>query len=451
MKPSNESRIAYVLKIYPRFSETFIVTEILAREAAGEQLEIFSLRSPVDPRFHPELARVQAPVNYVAKPAKLSEGWEIMAAACRTISGFEQRFAQLLPELVDVDPSDVHQGVELAIRFTRQGTTHIHAHFGSIAARTARIASVLTGIPFSFTAHAKDIFHQDVDQTTLVTLMREAHHVITVSDYNLDYLRNLQPGLETTIHRVYNGLELERFTYRAPVPAHSPFRIAAVGRLVEKKGFNLLLDAMASLVRRGSRLEVRIAGGGPQHEALERQIHDLGLSESVSLLGPRTQQEVSDLLRWADVFVAPCITGEDGNVDGLPTVLLEAMAVGVPCIASDVTGIPEVMTDRYGRRTGVLIRSGVTADIVGAVSFCASASFDRQAMTTAARELIERCFDSRGQAARLRSLVCGNSVVPEAGVEAADPAARAMAGARAMPDRGGVIPDSSKEPVKVAP
>ncbi|WP_081416395.1 glycosyltransferase family 4 protein [Arthrobacter castelli] len=424
MKPSNDSftadrgvagsRVAYVLKIYPRFSETFIVTEILAREAAGERLEIFSLRPTVDPRFHPELARVQAPVNYVAKPAKLSEGWEIIMAACAALPGFEQRFAQLLPELVDTDPADVHQGVELAVRFVRQGITHIHAHFGSIAARTARIASGLTGIPFSFTAHAKDIFHQDVDQATLISLMTEADHVITVSDYNLDYLRKLCPGCEATIHRVYNGLELERFRYEAPVPPHSPFRIAAVGRLVEKKGFDLLLDAAATLVRGGLALELRIAGGGPQYDQLEKQIHDLGLTESVSLPGPRTQQEVSDLLRWADVFVAPCVTGQDGNVDGLPTVLLEAMAVGVPCIASDVTGIPEVMADRYGRLTGVLIRSGVSADIVDAVSFCASESFDRQATTTAARELIERCFDSRSQASRLRSLASGNGMTPEA-------------------------------------
>ncbi|WP_081737708.1 glycosyltransferase family 4 protein [Arthrobacter sp. H41] len=415
MKPSSPSRTAYVLKIYPRFSETFIVTEILAREAAGEELDIFSLRAPVDPRFHPELARVQAPVTYVTKPAKLSDGWGMMAAAHRAVPDFGARFADLLPSMVDMDPLDVHQGIELATLFSSRGITHAHAHFGSVAARTARIASALTGIPFSFTAHAKDIFHEEVDQPTLISLIGHAHHVVTVSDFNLAYLRSLAPDQSSAIHRVYNGLELDRFAYAPPSPPRDPFRVVAVGRLVEKKGFHLLLDAAAELIGSGMTLEVRIAGGGLLQEELEQQIHRLGMADAVTLLGPRTQQEVVDLLRWADVFVAPCVVGEDGNMDGLPTVLLEAMATGVPCIASDITGIPEVMADAAGRRTGLLIRSGVTADLVDALRFSASDTFDREGTASAARALIERCFDSRVQSDRLRELAAdprSTAVVP---------------------------------------
>lgn len=412
MQPSEPQRVAYVLKIYPRFSETFIVTEILAREAAGEDLEIFSLRPPVDPRFHPELARVQAPVSYLSRPHKLSEGWPIITAAHRVIPGFAQRFAALLPRVTDVEASEVHQGVELATRAVERGITHLHAHFGSIAARTASIASSLSGVPFSFTAHAKDIYHELVDPQELVRLMKEAHHTVTVSEFNLRHLSSLAPAAASNIHRVYNGLELRRFPFETPGPVRSPFRIAAVGRLVEKKGFPLLIDAAQELVRSGMSVDVRIAGGGELAADLAAQISELGLDKQVTLLGPRTQSEVIDLLRWADVFAAPCIVGANGNADGLPTVLLEAMAMGVPCIGSDVTGIPEILGRKTGSGTGLLVRAGNTEDLVQALHTVASDDFDRTGTARAARRLIERHFDSRIQSVRLRELCAGAAAAP---------------------------------------
>ncbi|MHA7155230.1 glycosyltransferase family 4 protein [Arthrobacter sp. TMN-50] len=418
MQPSNPSRTGYILKIYPRFSETFIVTEILAREAAGDDLEIFSLRSPIDPRFHPELARVQAPVTYVSKPAKLVEGWAIMAAADRVIPHFGERFAQLLPSLAGLDPLEVHQGVELATLLCQRGITHVHAHFGSLAARTSKIASDLTGIPFSFTAHAKDIFHEEVDLEVLQGLIDAAHHVVTVSDFNLAYLERLFPEQLGRVHLVYNGLELDRFPFVAPAAPGPVLRVAAVGRLVEKKGFSLLIDAVAELVQRGIALDVRIAGGGELHDGLTQQVAQHNVGSTITLLGPRTQAEVVDLLRWADVFTAPCVVGQDGNADGLPTVLLEAMAMGVPCVASDVTGIPEVISNGGGvfgsnagpgdgLQTGILVRSGVVDELVDALVTVASSSFDRQGVTRAARRVIELSFDSHRQSARLQELESG--------------------------------------------
>ncbi|MFP5316540.1 MAG: glycosyltransferase, partial [Actinomycetes bacterium] len=372
MQPSDTARVGYVLKIYPRFSETFIVTEILAREAAGEELEIFSLRPPVDPRFHPELARVQAPVTYLSRPQKLTEGWQTLSAAQQAIPGFADRFAALLPDLAECEASEVHQGVELATRVVERGITHLHAHFGSIAARTARIASALAGVPFSFTAHAKDIYHELVDRAELIRLMQDASHTVTVSDFNHRYLSALAPAAAGRLHRIYNGLELDRFPFQEPSPVHAPFRIAAVGRLVEKKGFPVLIDAAGALVRAGMQVDVRIAGGGELAEELAARIGLLGLDKHVRLLGPRTQNEVIELLRWADVFAAPCIIGADGNADGLPTVLLEAMAMGVVSIGSDVTGIPEVLTTANGTSTGLLVRAGNAEDLAGALHTVAS-------------------------------------------------------------------------------
>lgn len=407
MQLSSTRRVGYVVKIYPRFSETFIVTEILAREEAGDDLEIFSLRPPVDPRFHPELARVQAPVTYITRPQKLSEGWPIIAAAQRVIPNFAQRFAALLPDLAGCEASEVHQGVELATRVVERGITHLHAHFGSIAARTSRIASALAGVPFSFTAHAKDIYHEQVDQAALIRLMQDAHHTVTVSDFNHRYLSTLAPAASGRLHRVYNGLELNRFPFRDPAPLHTPFRIAAVGRLVEKKGFSLLVDAVNALVRAGQQVDVRIAGGGELADDLAGRIRLLNLEEHIQLLGPRTQGEVIELLRWADVFAAPCVIGADGNADGLPTVLLEAMAMGVVCIGSDVTGIPEVLTMEAGGSTGLLVRAGNVEDLTQALATVASPSFPRVETARAARALIERSFDSRVQSVQLQELCRG--------------------------------------------
>lgn len=407
-------RVGYVLKVYPRFSETFIVTEMLAREAAGENLEIFSLRPPADPRFHPELARIKAPVTYLAKPAMLRNGWDVIAQAHAVIPGFAGRFAAALGELVALDPSEVQQGIELATRAVLAHIDHLHAHFGSLAAQTAQIASQLTGIPYSFTAHAKDIFHESVDYDRLRSTLRNADHVVTISAYNYRFLAARFPAETTFLHLIHNGVELQRFPYCPPSAVPGPvLRIAAVGRLVEKKGFPLLIAAVAQLMRDGVRVDLRIAGGGELEAELAAQISAAGLWDAVSLLGPQTQAEVTDLLRWADVFAAPCVVGTDGNADGLPTVLLEAMAMGVPSIASDVTGIPEVVrTQPSGAPdTGILVRSGSLTDLTAALMLASSEQFDRQRVARSARQLIEAGFDSRRQAQRLQSLLPGRRAV----------------------------------------
>ena len=336
-------RVGYVLKVYPRFSETFIVSEILAREAAGEHLDIFSLRPPADPRFHPELARVTASVSYITRPVKLDDGWQIMDRGRRLIPGFAERFAEQLPELAGYDASEVHQGIELAVQATERGIDHLHAHFGSLAARTAQIAARLAGITYSVTTHAKDLFHESVDPDRLRSVMRDAHHVVTISRYNLQFLRTEYPEVGDRLRLVYNGLELARFAYRPPQPVAGVLRIAAVGRLVEKKGFGLLIEAARRLRDRGLRIEVRIAGGGGLEEDLRTQIGAADLRQTVRLLGPVTQAEVAELLRWADAFAAPCVVGADGNADGLPTVLLEAMAMGIPVVSTAYLGTVETL------------------------------------------------------------------------------------------------------------
>ncbi|CAN5861645.1 glycosyltransferase family 4 protein [soil metagenome] len=399
-------RVGYVLKVYPRFSETFVVTEMLSREQAGEDLAIFALRPTTDARFHPEIARVRAPVHHLARPVRLSEGWSVLARARAELPDFDSRFSALLPLVTTLDGSDALQGVELARQANRAGITHLHAHFATLATRVARIASALTGIPYSVTTHAKDLFHESVDRVLLDDLLCHADHVIAISGYNLTFLRENFPGAAGHTRLIRNGLDLERFRYADPSPVQGPLKVAAVGRLVEKKGFGRLVDAARQLHDQGVGLDVRIAGDGELRAELEHAVTHAGLEPVVSLLGPRSQSEVRDLLEWADVMAAPCVVGSDGNADGLPTVLLDAMAMGVPCVASDVTGIPEVVRrgGDAGPATGLLVPAGDVPTLVSALREVASPDYPRVAAARAARALIEDQFDTARQSRLLAGL-----------------------------------------------
>ncbi|HEY8294251.1 MAG TPA: glycosyltransferase family 4 protein [Micrococcaceae bacterium] len=385
--------------MYPRFSETFVVSEILAREAAGERIEIFSLRPSNDQRFHPELARVQAPVTYIDRPQKTVDLWDGLRTA--EAAGLGAAISRCFSDLVEAPPDDAVQAVGLALELRRRNIRHLHAHFASVATTVARLASRLSGVPFSFTAHAVDIFHESVSLDDLRTKLEQAHHAVTISNFNVNYLRRRFPAASGRLHLVRNGLELSRFEYRDPRPVNGTVRVVGIGRLVEKKGFRDLLLAARTLQSRGIPVDLDIAGTGILAEELQEAIDRLELSGHTRLLGPKTQDQVKELLRSADVFAAPSIVGPDGNADGMPTVLLEAMALGVPCIGTAVTGIPEVLRNR---RTGILVRPGSPEALAEAICEISGRHVNRVAMARSARSLMEREYDSRRQAEELRAL-----------------------------------------------
>lgn len=397
---ANTGPIAYVLKMYPRFSETFIVSEILAREAAGEEIVIYSLRPPVDTRFHAELARVKAPVYYVPRSASARGAWRTWTQTPHElVSGVQAA----LPHLLRAASDEAEQAVAVARMAREHGVVHLHAHFASVATTVARLAASIAGLPYSFTAHAKDIFHEDVDPTDLAEKFDGAHHSITISEYNRAHLlREFGSERCRNLRLVRNGLELERFPFRPRATISGTPHLLGVGRLVEKKGFELLIEAARRLRDSGTECRVDIVGDGPLRDTLQNLISSYQLDDVVHLLGPRTQEEVRTLLGEADLFVAPFVVGTDGNADGLPTVLLEAMATGIPCIAGDVTAVGEVI--RTGE-TGWLVPSGDVDALLACVVEALDPATDIDAMTRAARALIEAEYDSTGQAARLRELV----------------------------------------------
>ncbi len=398
MSPSESSpvanRVGYVLKMYPRFSETFILNEILAHEAAGTDLEIFSLRPPGDGRFHEALADVRAPVTYLTHHGRrASDLWSLLQSASGQLPGL----AHHLDDLLAADVDDAAQGVELALLVRHHGIGHLHAHFASVATTVARLASLLTGVAYTFTAHAKDIFHEDVNAEDLGRKLEGAAASVTVSDFNLAHLRRSFPAAAASVERVYNGLDLVRFPYSSP--DRRPPLVVGVGRLVEKKGFADLVAACALLVAEGRTLRCELVGTGPEEAALRLQIERLGLAEIVRLVGPLPQLQVRDTVAGAAALVAPCVVGADGNRDGLPTVLLEAMALGTPCVATPVTGIPEAVRPEH---TGLLVPEGDPRALAAAMGRLLDDAGLRTRLARAARALVEEEFDVHRQCARLR-------------------------------------------------
>lgn len=388
-------KVAYVLKMYPRFSETFILNEILAHEAAGLDVEIFSLRPPNDGRFHEALAKVRAPVNYLpATGLKLSRFWADIEQAGEKFP----RLWAVLAAATQEDPRDIHQALLLAQAARANGITHLHAHFGSIATTVARLAAHIAELPFSFTAHAKDIFHEDVDSDDLSVKLSNAATTVTVSNFNLRYLQSTYGDAARNVRRIYNGMDLQRFTYAEP--GDRPAEIITVGRLVEKKGFSDLITACALLAKTGRVFHCTIVGKGPLEQALLQQIQNLDLAQQVQLLGPRPQGEIARLVQDAAVFAAPCVVGSDGNRDGLPTVLLESMALGTPCIATDVTGIPEVLRDE---ETGLMIPQHDPQSLATALERLLDNAPLRIRLASNARRLIESDFDIVKNTAELRT------------------------------------------------
>ncbi|HEX2030076.1 MAG TPA: glycosyltransferase family 4 protein [Actinomycetota bacterium] len=338
-------RVGYVLKKYPRLSETFILDEALALEAAGVDVSIFSLRLPDDGRFHAELARVRAPVEYLPEFGSAStlasfRALEALDGRARGGLGRALAFLDRLPP--DRRAGLLVQALHLAERATRQGIEHLHAHFMTVAAHAAYLAHLLTGIPFSATAHAKDLYRESVDAAVFAEVARAASAVVTVCEANRRHIEERLVA-DARVEVIYNGVPLDR------LPADRPPRdrrlVLGVGRLVPKKGYGVLLEACRLLADRGVAFRCVLVGDGEERPRLEAQRDRLGLRGSVELRGAASREEVLGCMTRAAVLAAPCVTGDDGNRDALPTVLLEALALGLPVVSTPVGGIPEIVDD----------------------------------------------------------------------------------------------------------
>lgn len=400
MSPEPTRRIGYVVKCYPRFSETFIVREILAREAAGDDIAIAALRTTTDTRFHALLARVQAPVTWMPREVKgHTRLWEALGRLrrLRTDAGLGPIPGPALDAMFDEESDVAAQAVHVACWALENDRDHLHAHFASICGRTTRVAAALAGLTWTLTAHAKDIFHGDNDPDRLRAVLTDADAVVGVSDMTAEWIRTLAP--ESRVVRIYNGMDLEELTWSSP--AERPPRIVGVGRLVAKKGWPDFLAAIADLRAAGHPVTADIAGSGPLEAELRAHSTALGLDDVVTWHGPMPQHQVIDLIRSGTAFAAPCVVADDGDRDGLPTVLLESMALGTPVVGTPVAGIPEAVLHES---TGLVVPEHDSDALGDALTRLLGDGELRLRLARAARTHIERHFDIHDQARHLRSL-----------------------------------------------
>ena len=402
-------KVAYIVRSWPRLSQTFVLGEVLALERMGVDIVLFSLSRPDEPVVQAGVGEVRAPVRYLDPPRRERVASHVRIAAWTPIRyvttllyatrrrdlrggytriGWFQAFTAAVV-VADSLRSEGRHG---------PGCTHVHAHFAHDPALVGLLTHRLTGLPFTFTAHARDLYQ--LPNGALAARAREAAAVVTCCRANVEHIDQTVGDLDRPVELVYHGTDLRMFAPRAPKPERAVPRVVSVGRLVEKKGFDDLLGACALLVADGKRFTCEIHGDGPSRNELEALRDRLGLDGVVSLCGERTQVDLVPVYQDADVFVLTPRVTDDGDRDGVPNVLVEAMACGVPVVATAVGGVPELVSHRSN---GLLVPS---RDIEG-IARCLAELLDdatlrrrlgERAATTASR------FDVRLAAQRLATL-----------------------------------------------
>ena len=350
---------AYLFERFPSFGQTFCYREVAELYRQGVAVPIFSIRNPKDEPVQDWDARIVQRVHYLPEEMELLD--DVRRASKK---------GKLAPEIVaDTDGrcrrSDflrLYQAVYVGLRLQEAGISHVHAHFAGMAARTAFWIGKFFPITFSFTAHANDIFAPRKFEIGLDKLVGAARVVVTETDYAEKFLRERFPECADRIHRVYNGLNLAEF--RRATFSSDPPSIVAIGRVIVKKGFANLIRACALLVERGKSFRCEIVGEGPLENQLRAQIEQLRLQEFVQLPGPKPQHELRARLANASVFVLPSVPEPEGGMDNLPTVIMEAMATGLPVVSTRVGGIPEMVIDN---QTGFLVQPEDAVALAGAI------------------------------------------------------------------------------------
>ena len=414
--------IAYVMNGFPRLSETFIAHEIHQLEQSGLRLRLYVVKDEGERKIHPVVQEIRAPLSYLPKATSLSgatlwgwlrANWPAFRAAHTALAArhplrWARTLASALALTVRHWPRKVFikeflQAGVIAESVLREGeVSHLHGHFCHGVATITWFASRLSGLPFSFTAHAKDIYQAELNPGDLLERkLGAARFVATCTCANALVLGRRHPRPEE-VHTIYHGLDTDYFS-PAPHPATggSPL-ILAVGRLVEKKGFDQLVAACAQLKREGVDFRCAIVGEtGSAHDSLRAQIDTLGLGEQVQLRGAVTQDRLREIYRGAHAFALPCQIMEDGDRDGFPNVLAEAMAMGVPVVSTAISGIPEMIDDGVH---GLLVEPRDAHALAAALRRVLTDAELHHRLAHAARQRICERFDSRLTTLALRDL-----------------------------------------------
>jgi glycosyltransferase involved in cell wall biosynthesis len=399
MNASKPSVLGIILKGYPRISETFISNEILHLEKLGFSIQLFSMRRPRESFSHESVKQIRVGVEYLPETllaplprflyhnlllARKRPGAYARALKTALMRLLRMRKAATIKHLLQA-------GYLVHRLLPGRGVAHLHAHFAHSPTSVAMFASQMSGLPFSFTAHAKDIYSSDPRQ--LREKIEGARFVVTCTEYNRRYLMELPPGKTVPIHLIYHGIDIDLFSYskkeKNPSP---PYQVLTVARVTTKKGLPTVYRALRHLCDQGLSIRHTLIGDGEDRELILSLIGELGLNHLTRWLGTQPHDVVLEHYRRADLFVLGCEVAPNGDRDGIPNVFLESMAMGVPVVATRVSAIPELVEDG---RTGLLVPPGQPENMAHAMARLLTEMGLRERVISEARERVIREFNNK--------------------------------------------------------
>ena len=386
--------VAYVMSRFPKLTETFILYEMLAVEAAGQPVELYPLLRYAEPVSHPEAAELARRAHYEPFLSRA-----IVASQLRALRDRPRAYLGALASLLRgtlgsanyffgglaIFPKVVH----MALQMEAQGVRHVHCHFANHPAAAGFVIHRLTGIPYSFVAHGSDLH---IDRHMLDRKVAEAAFVVAISRDNLEEIvAECGELARERVEVIHCGVDTQRFRPRTrPADPRRPFTVLCIGTLHEVKGQAVLIDACRQLRDAGVEVRVRIVGEGEDEAMLSDRIAATGLGTMVTLDGRLNRAQVIEALDQADLLVAPSVVARNGKREGIPVVLMEAMSCGLPVVASRLSGIPELVDDEM---SGLLVTPGDSIDLAAAIRRLVEDPDLRASMGMAARARIERDFD----------------------------------------------------------
>jgi glycosyltransferase involved in cell wall biosynthesis len=391
--------LGMILKGYPRISESFITNEILLLERQGIPIHIFSMRHPRESFSHKSVRQINARVDYL--PQSILEALpqlvfhNLVLAMKRPglyLRAILTAFRRFLRTHKSATIKHLLQAGYLVRKFLPgSGVVHFHAHFAHSPSSVAMFASHLSGLEFSFTGHAKDIYTSNPLQ--LKEKMTKARFVVTCTEYNRRHLSTLGGNDNVSLYRIYHGIDLDLFSDGVPRrhPA-APYHFVTVARLVPKKGLPTVYRALQWLQRNGVDFQHTLIGDGDDRDKLITLIRDLGLSESCRWVGTLTHEQVLEYYHRSDLFVLGCEQAANGDQDGIPNVFVESLAMGLPVVGTRLSAIPELIEDG---KTGLLVQPGNEEEMARAILRILTDTQLREQIIHFGKERVRQAFNSR--------------------------------------------------------
>ena len=398
--------VAYISQFYPHLTETFVYREVLGLRARGVDVRTFACWSPDLSKLSAEALPLVEETTYVFP---LARGRFVLNHLKWLVRRPLRYLGTLLLVTLRSEDTLKNRGfallhfamaVHLASEVERQGIRHVHAQFAINAATIALVLSRLLDIRFSFTAHNL-LFTK---RMVLDQKLQRARFVVAISEFTRRFVVETAPAggsLAERVHIVHCGLPLQQFPLRERTPRNAVPEVLFVAQLQERKGTPVLVDACRLLAERGIQFHCTIVGGGPFLQPVREQVDSLGLEGIVELTGPMPQERLPSLFQGADIFTIPCVTASDGDMDGIPVALMEAMAMGIATVSTRVSGIPELIEDGV---SGLLVNERDSYALADALERLIVDPALRTRLGAAGHSVIERDFDVERTTAELAEL-----------------------------------------------